>query len=553
MRKFWLRALLSLVAFLFLILAGTLWTWRHPEKLILWAIRQAEPTFRAEHIVSLSTHGLKFEGLRVGSEKNPYFIAEEIDLTWDWHDLFFEQRLGALILTRPRASLHGLEVAFPPQASKSQGSEPPQRKKKGWFSPKLDLLRINRGVVAIDNLASAQVSIPITLGADKPLEIQNLNLEKTEITAEANDILITSPYDALSPVLAIGTIRARFTWDGLLHQHIRSLQIEKPIVYLGPDLFWFSDTMQKATATKAASSTPAVPWVVDRFELTQGQLALNLNGVPNFTFPFHLESHSDVPLHLANFTELPLKNTIVIEPGDLDYPDYGVRVRNLNGFLALNLPPSDSTARNVVPTIKLDSISWNQTTATEGKGWITFDRNGIYGGLDAKAYDGHIGAGFSFLFKNLYPWTGWIYAEKVAMEPLLKTLAPDYFRLTGHLSGKLKLSAQNRDIQNADGHFELLDRGHMEIKSIDEVIRKLPADLSGFKRDAMKIVLIAFRDYDYTSGKVSGEFHPPQTRLSLHLDGKQGARHFDLSWKTEPLVPATVAETAPKPHTIPTP
>jgi hypothetical protein len=546
MRIAWKRHLGLVAAAVVLLLTALLVLWRNPQWWLLAVAHWAEPTLRSSSIQSPNSHTLVLEGLRVGPADNPYFIAESLRVSWNWKALLTEQRLAEVTFDRPRASLDGLEKAYPPAAAAASTDPAPERQKKSWFSPKLDLLRIQRGVVVLDNLGSDQLRIPITLGARKPLEIRNLNLETSVIEAEANDILITSPYDALSPVLAIKSIIATFTWDGLLHQHIEKLTITKPVVYLGPDLFWYTDQIQKTLKPEspAAASVPATPWTLDQFDLKDGRLAVNVSGVPNFTFPFLLQSHSDQPLKLENLTQLALKNTIVIVPGDLNYDDYGVRIKNLNGFLAFNLPPSDGKARNINPTVKLDNIQFKTLLATDGKGWITFDRNGVYGGLDALAYSGHIGAGFSFLFKDNYPWNGWVYADKVSLQPVMKALAPEYCTLTGRLAGKITVKAQSKDIQNASGVFQLLDHGRMEIKSIDQLAEKLPTEWPGLKRDAVKVFLNAFRNYDYTSGKITGTFQAPYTKATLELQGAQGRRFFDLSWKQEPAIlkPKTVSD-----------
>ena len=118
--------------------------------------------------------------------------------------------------------------------------------------------------------------------------------------------------------------------------------------------------------------------------------------------------------------------------------------------------------------------------------------------------------------------------------PIATKLAPSYLSLSGVLNGKLAVEGKATEIVHSSGTLKLQPPGVMEIKSIDDMVKKLPADWNFIKRDLVTIVLESFRTYNYNQGEITIDYQPPKAVGMLKLGGLQGERNFTVNWHQEP-------------------
>ena len=100
--------------------------------------------------------------------------------------------------------------------------------------------------------------------------------------------------------------------------------------------------------------------------------------------------------------------------------------------------------------------------------------------------------------------------------------------MTGELDGKLSVQGQVTAIQNVKGSLTLPKAGVVHIKSLDDLLDRLPADTSALKRDTLKIAIQALETYPYSFGQLKIDYANESGVGSLILDGPDGRRQFDM-------------------------
>lgn len=484
---------------------------------------------------------LVLQGIRMGkgahdeTSENVYFSAGRITVRWNWVEFLLAGRIASVELRKPQIWVGRLN-----KASGTNGKSPGY---KGKLS--ITTLKIDTGTLMIDSLGADIPAVPITVGRQEPLVLHDvrifgkgLGMDREQV-ATVEKLTITSPYDPMSPVLHFDAINIAFTWEELRHNEIRRIELIGPTIYLGPDLFWFADRFSKQRPNGHAQTAPVngngngdsvpVPWRIHDFQVRAGRLAVNAFGQPGITLPFTFVS-SAKDIRLDQLDKISLNNKIIIPSQDRSYPEYKVRWEDMRGEIAFALPLSDKSAQNVVNTIHVKSISWNDLAVTDAWSSVTFDRNGIYGRIEGHCYEGILSSDFAVYFKEGYPWEGHFFAQKVNAGTMVDKLAPSYLSLTGVLNGKLEVNGRATEIVRTSGDMKLTPPGVMEIKSIDELIRKMPADWNFIKRDLVTILLESCRTYNYTKGEVALDYQARQAVGTLKLDGLQGERHFTVNW-----------------------
>ena len=184
----------------------------------------------------------------------------------------------------------------------------------------IDRIEINRGTLMINHIAE-DTPIPVRLGVHSPLILRNIKLNRPdespdmsrEQTLDVENIVIVSPFDALTPVLSFPLTRIRFTYNELWHHHIREIEMVHPTMFLGEDLFWFEKEFKQGRAALPLQGVTA-PWQVSHFEVKYGQLAVNVFGQPIVRFPFFFQSEvDDIRLPTNSIPEISVKSTIAIQ------------------------------------------------------------------------------------------------------------------------------------------------------------------------------------------------------------------------------------------------
>jgi hypothetical protein len=349
-----------------------------------------------------------------------------------------------------------------------------------------------------------------------------------ERMVELENIHFASPFDPLAPVLTLPLTRIRFTYAELWHHKIREIDLVRPNLYLGQDLFWFTDQLKKERANVTATG-PDAPWQVGHFEVQYGQLSVNAFGQPRLHFPFFFETQVD-DIRLDQLDKITAKSVIAIRHFTKDYPDYKIRVVNLHGKLEFSMPPSDTKANNVVPTVSIDELSWNDIPVTNVWSSVTFDPTGIYARLGGTCEKGLMEGNFEVYYTKGFAWNANFFANGIDCAPITEKVAGKYMKLTGSLDGQMAVAGRATEILKCNGTLALAHPGLLEIQSVGDLIKRIPADTVGLKRDAMKIALNAFQFYPYQTGELKIDYQPGGGEGTLKLDGGNGRREFGIYW-----------------------
>lgn len=400
-------------------------------------------------------------------------------------------------------------------------------------------LEISRGTVMFYSEA-VDISVPVRLGIRRPIVLYDIKLGKPdesesmtrERVEDIENVYIVSPFDPVAPVFSFPLIRLTFTYKELWHHQLRNVQLVRPTMFLGEDLFWFTDQFRKERKSMPATGVTA-PWHVDEFEVQYGQLAVSAFGQPVVHFPFFFETKAS-DIRLDQLDKLSVKSAIKIKRLDQDYPDYKLRLVGLTGQLYFSLPPTDDKANNVVNTIAIDEVSWNDIPVTKVGSTVTFDPNGIYGKIYGACEGGQLSGNFEFYYTKGFTWNVDLFAEKINCQPVAEKVAGKYFNLTGELDGKVSVQGKVTEIQSCKGLLSLPHAGLLEIKSLDTLMKNLPAKPTLLKEQAMKIAVESFRSYPYEKGDFKVDYTPASGSAILSLTSTHGDRHFDIYWHPHP-------------------
>ena len=63
---------------------------------------------------------------------------------------------------------------------------------------------------------------------------------------------------------------------------------------------------------------------------------------------------------------------------------------------------------------------------------------------------------------------------------------------------------------------------------MDDLLKRIPADMIKLKRDAIKLAVESFKTYPYDYGLLTLNYKPTGGLSTLRLDGPRGARQFDI-------------------------
>ena len=512
--------LLSILIMLTMWFCATILTIKlRPQRAVNELLAQLPFSSSTGKVYWLNRRTLKIDDVKLGG----FFYADSIILTASpvglWrHHIAKVQITGGQLFTKPL-------YAVMDQIGAGDGNG------LDWVIGRLE---ISRGTVMLDNFV-ANTSIPVRLGVRQPIVLNGLRLGKPdaspemmqERTAEVVNVAMVSPVDPLSPVFFFPLTRVRYTYSEIWHHHIREIDMVRPTMFLGEDLFWLTKEIKSENSSPTVNPGLAAPWRVGHLEVQFGQLAVNAFGQPVVHLPFFFGTKVD-DIRLDQLDQISAKAVVPIYRLDQDYPDYKVRIVNLRGKLYFSWPPSDATANNVVNNIDLDEVSWNDIPATGVSTTVTFDPNGVYGKLFGKCEGGQLNGNFEFYYTKGFTWNVDFFASKINCQPIAAKLAGKYINLTGELDGRLAVQGKATEILNCNGSLDLPNPGTLDIKSMDELLDRLPANTSTMKRDALKIAISAFQTYPYGYGRLKIDYKPTGGESSLKLDGPRGQRQFDI-------------------------
>ena len=512
--------LLGILLILAMWFCGTVVTIRlHPERMVALMLARLPFSASTGDVRWLNRRTLEIDDVKIGG----FFYADSIILT--------VSPMGLWRHHVAKVRINGGQLYTGPLYAAMDRIGPGNGEGLDWVIGRLE---ISRGTVMLDNLV-ADTSIPVRLGVRFPIVLNGLRLGKPdsspemleERTVEIGAVNIVSTVDPTVKVFNFPLTRVRFTYSQLWHHHVREIDFVRPTMYLGEDLFWLTKEFKaqnKPTATKG----PESPWVIAHLEVQYGQLAVNAFGQPVVQFPFFFDTKVD-NIRLDQLDQISAKAVIPIQRLDQDYPDYKVRIVNLSGRLYFSWPPNDARANNVVNTLSIDEISWNGIPVKNVNTVLTFDPNGVYGKLtNGTCEGGHLNGNFEFYYSKGFAWNADFFADKIDCRPIAEKLVGKYVNLTGRLDGKIAVEGKVTDILNCSGELELPHPGQLEIKSMDELVDRIPANMISLKRDALKIAIAAFQTYPYDHGRLKIEYKPAGGVSTMTLDGPRGSREFDV-------------------------
>jgi hypothetical protein len=500
---------------------------RHPKLVVDRLLAELPYPSSTGKVFWLNRRTLEIDDLKLGDSSDPklgqFFYARAIIVTaspfglWRHHIAKVQVDEGQLFT---KALYAALDKAGP-------GSG----RSLDWIVGRLE---ITRGTVLMDNLLE-NIAIPVRLGVRHPIILSMLRLGRPDSSPEMDDprtievgaVNISSPIDPTTPVFFLPLTQITFTYSEFWHHHIRKIQLIRPTMFLGEDLFWLTSQFKAVTKTRPEVG-PESPWVVNNFSVDYGRLAVNAFGQPVVHFPFFFNTKVN-DIRLDQLDQISAKSEVAIQRLDQDYPDYKVRIANLRGKLYFSWPPTDAHANNVVNTISIDEVSWNGIPAKDVSSTVTFDPEGVYGKLYGKCEGGQLNGNFEFYYTKGFTWNADFFANKVNCQPITQKVAGKYIDLTGELDGNIDVEGRSTEILKCDGALSLPNPGELQIKSMAALLDRIPADMISLKRDALKIAINAFQSYPYTSGQLTLNYRPSGGLSSLKLDGPLGKREFDIA------------------------
>lgn len=507
--------------------------------IIRWAGKQAGYSVEAKVVERPAYGKLVVRDLAV----NDFARIDYLEFNWSLSSLA-KRTLDALWVRGLEIHLGRMQAALAARKPASADTGPAPA-----FPFTLRKLIIADSRLILDNLGPGIPPLPVRLGEITPLVFNDLHLggsstdpaaQEVQI-ADIEDLTLYSPYEQFSPVLTFRRIRIGFSWAGIERQQLDLLLLEEPIIYVGPDLFWFSDQLKEAAAQAQATSSgpPTLPWTVNNFEIRAGGLILTGDGRQSLRLPLIFETR-ETGLVLSDFSELRLSRAgFTIPLTNLAYPEYQVRVEGLQGQLFFSLPVEERGKKdlsNLTPTLKIAKASWKGLEVSDLVVSATFDRQGIYGAIYGQCYQGQINGGFTILLDQAMSWNAWASTTGLDLAPITQLLSPEHFVMRGTVDSTFNVLASSRTIDTFTGRIELNRPGTMEITAIDRVLADLPADWAPLKRELSRVGLQAFQFYEYSGGHATLAYKPPLSSFSLSLDGKQGRRNFNLTWEDKGLL-----------------
>lgn len=386
----------------------------------------------------------------------------------------------------------------------------------------------NELLIRIDDAREGIADITFFLNTqlrDLPLSGTASALGELPQVVEIYDLEVLSPLDPLTTVLTLRRMALRFRLSGLVKHEIDAVEIDGPIVHVGPDLFWYMEDTQKRFGGNG-SGEPAPGWKVDVVEVREGQLRVGSGGRAAYGVPLNFGSTLR-EVDLDNLASLQIEAALEIPAQDYDFGSYQLMLSTERGDLRFSYPP-ESGQKNLVGKVYLRRILWRQFETTEAWVSATFDKSGINGDFGGAAYGGYLSGGFSFLFDARSPWIGWAAGTGVSLRKFTDVASPQNFRMTGPMDFSFQVDAFGREIERVKAGFRARKSGRMVIGKIDDLLANIPDTWPALKQDSTRIALEALRDFDYDTATGSMWFVGGQGVAELRLQGPLGSRNFDI-------------------------
>ena len=199
--------------------------------------------------------------------------------------------------------------------------------------------------------------------------LKNVPLSKSASTVgseqqliEIANLEVLSPLDPFTKVLTLDSIFVRFTLAGLLRREIDELTILGPNIFLGEDLFWYMDDMQKRLGTDGGEDS-GPGWIIKNLGIEYGRLTLGSGGRKQYGLPLSFRTKAQ-DVALDNLAALKLQAVLEIPPQEYVFDSYQLEFTSEKGELRFAYPP-EKKVNNLVGTIRLKAIRWRQYRASD--------------------------------------------------------------------------------------------------------------------------------------------------------------------------------------------
>jgi hypothetical protein len=348
---------------------------------------------------------------------------------------------------------------------------------------------------------------------------------------EFADLEIFSPLDPLRTAATVRSIFVKFTLGGLGRKEVQELILLSPTLYIGPALF---DYMQMSSGDAAAvpeEVTAAEGWRVDRLQINFGKAVIAAGGRPKVGLPLAFQAQAQ-NVSLSSLAGLDLDLELTIPAEDYEFPDYDMDFKKVRGEFLLNYPPQKKS-NNVVNVVEADRARWRNFRARNLWISMTFDAEGINGLFGGQAYRGYLNGGFTFLFQPESPWTGWLAATELDMDPLTQDAAPQNLVMSGMANAALEVNGRAAEVDRVRGRMETLTKGRLVVNKLNEMLAALPPEWSSIKREVSRVGLEALRDFDYTEGVSDFWFVGRRGMLRFQMKGPSGSRNLEVAFHGE--------------------
>lgn len=376
------------------------------------------------------------------------------------------------------------------------------------------------------NIDSALKNVALTK------EIRGASKEMQEV--KLSDLAIIAPHDPFVPVLNFKTIRLRFSLAQILAQEIDEVIFETPTIFIGEQLFWYVDEMnrrQSQTTPQKNSTTPHAPqndWRINEFKIEDGRLVVANAGHASVAVPIAFSTEAQ-DIHFSKLSDLKLKLNLVVPLADYTFPSYQIDFKQLHGSLDFGLP-AGSGKQNVVQQFFAAQARWKQFASDKVWMDVTYDVNGIYGHFGGAAYNGYLNGAFNFYMLADTPWDGWVSGSDVNLKGVTDILAPQNFQMSSPANFRVEINGLNHEVERVTGSVHTTAPGRLKMGKLDQILAAMPAKWNSIKRGITRITLETLRDFDYTSGDGDFWFAGKYGRLTLKMRGDKGARNFDVDF-----------------------
>jgi len=466
-----------------------------------------------------------------------FFTIDEAEVTFTLDGLLKRQRVesfalhgGSVVVGREVRRLTGGAAAanLPPPPKVPMPSEsapaPP------YVVGKVDIERL---AVTLDDERPDVPDITFALNttlAEIPLSKAASQVGAQPQVVEFADLEVLSPLDPFAKVLTVGSVKVQFTLAGFLRHELDRVDVRRPTIYVGPDLFWYMDDMKARLGASeekpGEKGAPEPAWKVNNFTASNGGLVLGSSGRKEYGIPLNFRTEAQ-NVALDNLAALQFQGELEVPPQEYSFPSYQLAFSSQQSELHLAYPPGEGK-NNLVGVIRLSALRWRQYRANDAWLSITFDRQGINAKFGGDVYKGKMWGGFSFFFDTESPWIGWLSGRGVDLQAVTSVISPQNFSLTGPLNFKVQLNAQGKAIERLLGEFHATKPGKMVIGKLNNLLENIPATWSLLKQSSMRIMLETLRDFDYDTARGKFWFVESQGILNLNLKGPNGSRNFEV-------------------------